>query len=91
MYALGEVSCITIQRSSFVELLGNLQTLREKRKMEDFLNSLSLFGDISLPKAVAQRLVQSAQFEEFKPDEIIVDVNDQPGKFYIIEDGAVKV
>lgn len=56
-YAVGEVSCLTIQRASFVELLGNLETLRERRRMEDFVNSLSLFGDISLPKSIAQRLV----------------------------------
>ena len=29
-YAIGDVSCITLLRSSFVELLGNLETLREK-------------------------------------------------------------
>lgn len=59
--------------------------------MEDFVNSLSLFGDISLPRAVAQTLVDSASVEEFNDDDLIINLNDAPGKFYIIEEGAVKV
>ena len=59
--------------------------------MEDFVNSLSLFGDISLPRSVAQRLVDNASVETFKEDDVIINLNDAPGKFYIIEEGSVKV
>ena len=55
------------------------------------MNSLSLFGDISIPKALAQRLVHNSTVEQFKDGEIIIDVNDAPGKFYIIEKGSVQV
>ena len=55
------------------------------------MNSLSLFGDISLPRAVAQTLVDSSSVEIFNEGEVIVNMNDAPGKFYIIEEGSVQV
>ena len=38
VYSDGQSSCLTIQRASFVEILGNLEALRAKRRLEDFIN-----------------------------------------------------
>lgn len=79
--SLTPLTVLSIERESFVNLLGSYEKLVERNNMEDFVNSIQFFGSMKLTLEAQENLIRSARIEKYEADQIIIGKGDPPSKF----------
>lgn len=95
--ALSKTTVISITRDAFIEKLGPMKDLLQRKRIEEFFTTIKFFDNIKLAPNVIIQLIDSSKVIDYEPSTVIVNIGDSPGikyyfllgSFYIIEQGTV--
>lgn len=77
--AQGKVTVLSISRDAFIKHLGPWEELLERKRMEDFINSLNFFGQIKLSPINQELLIEHSKVVDYKPNDIILNTGSSAG------------
>ena len=87
--AANEVTMLKLQRTDFVDLLGDLNELVRSNFNEKVLGGMEMFKGLSTPQQTV--LVDSLTEEKYAKDEHIIEQDEEGDAFFIIVSGSVRV
>jgi cGMP-dependent protein kinase len=86
--AVGDVECLTLNRTKFNLLLGSVQDLLARRMRIRILQSVPLLS--KLPEGKLAKLSGVMRVQSFTPGQYIIKQGEQGSRFYIINEGEVR-
>jgi len=87
--AEGDVTCLKLSKNDFLNMFGPLQALLEKQMRLRILKSVPLLSILSNDELA--KVAKAMRVQMFNPGAPIIKEGESGSRFYIINDGTVKV